>query len=107
MTYQFSRISPAWRRSLLALLVFCAACGGSGVKKNVIPANVQPDRYLMDRASEAMMKEQWVKAREYYKQIVDNYPQSPFRPDAKLGIGDTYLSEGATENYILGANEFR
>jgi len=106
MTYQFSRISSAWRRAAVALLVFCAACGGSG-KKNVVPANVQPDRYLMDRANDAMMKKQWVRAREYYRQVVDNYPQSPLRPDAKLGIGDSYLNEGGTENYILGANEFR
>jgi outer membrane protein assembly factor BamD len=106
MNFQFWKLSPVRRLSLLALLAFCAACGGAG-KKNVIPANVQPDRYLMDRATEAMMKEQWLKAREYYKQIVDNYPQSQVRPDAKLGIGDTYLSEGGTENYILGANEFR
>jgi outer membrane protein assembly factor BamD len=54
-----------------------------------------------------MMKKQWVRAREYYRQVVDNYPQSPFRPDAKLGIGDTYLNEGGTENLVLGANEFR
>ena len=88
-----------------ALLVAVAACGGG--KKNVIPANTQADRYLMDRANDAMMKKQWVRAREYYRQVVDNYPQSPFRPDAKLGIGDTYLNEGGTENLVLGANEFR
>ena len=70
MTYQFFKTSPAWRLSLAALLVFCAACGGG--KKNVIPPNVQPDRYLMDRANEAVMKEQWLKAREYFKQVVDN-----------------------------------
>jgi len=99
-----------WRRgrsvAIVALLVLVAACGGAG-KKNVVPANTQPDRYLMDRANDAMMKKQWVRAREYFRQVVDNYPQSPLRPDAKLGIGDTYLNEGGTENLVLGANEFR
>jgi outer membrane protein assembly factor BamD len=99
-----------WRRgrsvAIVALLVVVAACGGAG-KKNAVPANTQPDRYLMDRANDAMMKKQWVRAREYFRQVVDNYPQSPLRPDAKLGIGDTYLNEGGTENLVLGANEFR
>ena len=99
-----------WRHGRLvavaALLVVVAACGGSSTK-SVVPQNTQPDRYLMDRANDAMMKKQWVKAREYFRQVVDNYPQSPLRPDAKLGVGDTYLNEGGTENLILGANEFR
>ena len=34
-------------------------------------------------------------------------PQSPFRPDAKLGIGDTYLGEGTAEALVLAINEFR
>jgi outer membrane protein assembly factor BamD len=38
---------------------------------------------------------------------VDNYPQSPVRPDAKLGLGDSYLGEHTTESLVLAANEFR
>ena len=80
------------------------ACGG----KNVAPQNTgQPDRFLMDRGNEAIAERDWVEAREYYRQIVDNYPQSPLRPDAKLGIGETYLGEGSTESLVLSANEFR
>ena len=106
MTHQFTR--SLFRSRTVVLLVLAmgaAACGGG--KKNVIPNNVQPDRYLMDRANESVMKKDWTKAREYFRQIVDNYPQSPLRPDAKLGIGDTFLNEGGTENLVLGANEFR
>ena len=40
-------------------------------------------------------------------QIVDTYTQSPYRPDAKLGIGDTYLGEGTAEALVLALNEFR
>ena len=87
---------------LLAAAV--VACGG---KRQAPQNNAQPDRFLMDRATEAMGKRDWVEAREYYRQIVDNYPQSPLRPDAKLGIGETYLGESSTESLVLGANEFR
>jgi len=86
-------------------VALAAACGP---KKNVIPPNIgQPDRYLMDRAEEALKKKNWANAREYYRQVVDNYPQSPLRPDAKLGIGETYLGEGSTEALVMGANEFK
>ena len=93
------------RLAVVVFALFAIACGGG--KKNVIPSNSQPDRYLMDRANEAVGKKEWLKAREYFRQVVDNYPGSPLRPDAKLGIGDTFLNEGGTENYVLGANEFR
>ena len=36
----------------------------------------------------------WLDAREYFRRLVDTYPQSPYRDDAKLGIGDSYLGEG-------------
>ena len=38
---------------------------------------------------------------------MDNYPQSPLRPDAKLALGDTYLGENSVESLILPGNEFR
>jgi outer membrane assembly lipoprotein YfiO len=100
------------RPSTLALIVttclvlgFTAACGG---KKNVLPQNTaNPDRYLFDRGSEALKKNKWTDAREYFRQVVDNYPGSPLRPDAKLGLGDTYLGEKTAESLVLAANEYR
>jgi outer membrane protein assembly factor BamD len=99
---------PGWiyRAALVAVLIAAAAaCAG---KKPLVPANVaEPDRYLLDLANAAVMKEDWLKAREYYRQVVDNYPQSPVRPDAKLGIGDTYLGDGSAESLVLATAEYR
>ncbi|HKE83174.1 MAG TPA: outer membrane protein assembly factor BamD [Vicinamibacterales bacterium] len=100
------------RHSTLALIIttclalgFAAACGG---KKNALPTNTaNPDRYLFDKGSEALKKQKWTDAREYFKQVVDNYPGSPLRPDAKLGLGDTYLGEKSAESLVLAANEYR
>ena len=90
---------------VLALAALVAACGGN---RRAAPANSgQPDRFLMDRGNEALKERNWLDAREYYRQVVDNYPQSPVRPDAKLGIGETYLGEGSVESLVVGANEFR
>jgi outer membrane protein assembly factor BamD len=91
--------------ALVMLTVLFAACSS---RQTTPPAGTaQPDRFLWERGSEAAQKEEWVNARTYFQQIVDGYPQSPFRPDAKLGVGDAYLSEGTAESYVLAANEFR
>jgi outer membrane protein assembly factor BamD len=87
------------------MLALSAACGG---KKSAVPANTaNPDRFLFERGNEALKEGKWLNAREYYRQVVDNYPQSPVRPDAKLGVGDTFLGEKSTESLVLAANEFR
>jgi outer membrane protein assembly factor BamD len=67
----------------------------------------EPDKFLFDRGTEALTDRKWLNAREYFRRLVDTYPQSPFRADAKLGIGDSYLGDGTTEGKILGINEFR
>lgn len=90
----------------LALAALVTACGGNP-SPTTASAGGQPDRFLMDRGNEAVAKRSWAKAREYYRQVVDNYPNSPIRPDAKLGIGETYLGESSAESLVLASNEFR
>ena len=109
MTERVCPVARAWRAPRrLALLVLLVAAAGCGNKQLGPPAGAaQPDRFLFERGNEALMKEQWMNARTYFMQIVDNYPQSPFRPDAKLGMGDSYLGEGSAESAVLAANEFR
>jgi outer membrane protein assembly factor BamD len=89
----------------LLLALTAAACGGS--RSPLPPNTAQPDQFLHQRGLESMKAEEWIDAREYFRQVVDNYPQSPLRPDAKLGVGDAYLGEHTTESLILAAQEFR
>lgn len=85
--------------------MLCVACGGG---RSIVPAGTaQPDKFLLDRGNAELKEKNWLRAREYFRQIVDNYPQSPLRPEAKLGVGDTYLGENSAESLVLGANEFR
>ena len=54
-----------------------------------------------------MNEKRWLPAREFFKSVTETYTQSPFRPDAKLGVGDTYLGEGTPEALVLALNEFQ
>jgi outer membrane protein assembly factor BamD len=81
------------------------ACGGNRAAQAGDPS--QPDRFLLDRGNAALVEKKWLDAREYFRQVVDNYPQSPARPDAKLGIGESYLGENTAESLVLAAGEFR
>lgn len=91
--------------ALAGALALSSACSRN---KNAVPTGIlEGDKYLMDRATELVGKKKWFQAREYYRQLVDNYPQSNYRPDAKLGLGDTYLGEKSAESLVLAQNEFR
>lgn len=82
-----------------------AACASAG--RGVPAGTSQPDKFLFDKGTEALNARKWLTAREFFREIVDSYTQSPYRPDAKLGIGDTYLGEGTTEGLERALNEYR
>lgn len=90
---------------MLLVTLGAVSCAGREPAAPVDPA--QADRFLMERGTEALADERWLDAREYFRQIVDNYPGSRFRADAKLAVGDTYLGEGSAESLVLAANEYR
>ncbi len=97
------------RTTVLCLTLAClVAIAGCAQKSSVVPPGTsQADKFLFDRGNEAINDKKWLVARDFFRQLVDNYPQSPFRPDAKLGLGDTYLGENTSEALVLAANEFR
>lgn len=92
--------------ALLGSALLASACASSG--RGPVPAGTaQPDQFLFDKGNEALQKKKWLTAREYFKQVTETYTASPLRPDAKLGIGDTYLGEGSTEALVLAIGEFQ
>ena len=93
----------------ICVLILLTALGGACAEKvaTITPGQADADKFLFDRGTAAANDKKWLDAREYFRNLVDNYPQSPYRPDAKLALGDTFISDGGTENLLLAANEFR
>ncbi|HEY1302876.1 MAG TPA: outer membrane protein assembly factor BamD, partial [Vicinamibacterales bacterium] len=97
---------PVWIVSFVALVFLAGACASTTAKKPPT-GTPEPDKFLFERGTEELDKRRWIVSREYFRQLVDSYPQSQYRADAKLGVGDTYLGEGSAESYVLAINEFR
>ncbi|MGC4083850.1 MAG: outer membrane protein assembly factor BamD [Vicinamibacterales bacterium] len=93
--------------AIVLLTMLSAACAASSGRRAVPPGTAQPDQFLFERGKEALERKKWLTAREFFKQVTETYTQSPVRPDAKLGIGDTYLGEGSAESLVLAIAEFQ
>jgi outer membrane protein assembly factor BamD len=94
-------------RLCAALLGLVLAGGCASAPRGSVPAGtVEPDKFLFDKGTDALNNKKWLSAREFFKQVTETYTASPYRPDAKLGIGDTYLGEGSSEALVLAINEF-
>ena len=97
----------SWLR-LSAVVVTLAAAGAcASSPRGTVPAGtVEPDKFLFDKGTDALNNKKWLASREFFKQVTETYTASPYRPDAKLGIGDTYLGEASSEALVLAINEF-
>lgn len=92
--------------ALLLGAVLMTGCASAGPVEPPVDAP-DPDKFLFEEGTKRLAEEEWLTAREYFRRLVDGYPQSPYRADAKLGIGDTYLGENSAEAQVYALNEFR
>jgi outer membrane protein assembly factor BamD len=90
-----------------ALALALSACGGNQEARAPSVGELDADRYLFERGKEALDRHHWLEAREYFKKLIDTYPSSDFRQDARLGIGDAYLGEKRVDTDVLASGEFK
>jgi outer membrane protein assembly factor BamD len=107
MAFDCTRAPMMRARSIvwIVILLTISACA-SGPKKPPT-GTLEPDKFLWERGIEELNKKHWLTSREYFRQLMDSYPQSQYRADAKLGLADSYLGEGSSESYVLAINEYR
>jgi outer membrane protein assembly factor BamD len=101
-------VDPGARLRRAAVLVLAAGLGGcasGGVDTASLSSS--SDAIVWDAAQKAYQKKQWDNARQYYKRIVDGFPNSEYGPGARLGLGQSYYEEGGTGNYVLAVAALR
>ena len=100
-------IRQTWRGTRAIIVGLLLLVGCSNRPPEITPATMDADRLLYERGLTALEEERWGDARDYFIQIRDNYPQSGFRADARVTIGDTYMGEGTPSSYIQAVIEYR
>lgn len=81
------------------LFATLAGCGGPQ-EPEITPATLGADRLLYERGTAALEEGDWMRAREYFVQLRDGYPQSGLRADARLAVAETYEAEGSLESSV-------
>ena len=66
--------------AIVLLAALAGACATGGAKKPPT-GTLEPDKFLFERGTENLDKKRWLVAREYFRQLIDSYPQSPYRAD--------------------------
>src|SRR5215208_5619367 len=107
MVVDYTRARLAAALSLVIVLVMAGASACTSSSRRPPVGTLEPDKFLWERGTEELNKKHWLTAREYFRQLMDSYPQSQYRADAKLGLADTYLGEGSAESNVLAVNEYR
>jgi outer membrane protein assembly factor BamD len=90
-----------------SLFLLAALLTGCGANAPVTAGPGEADKVLLERGEAALKERQWVRARQYFSELLESYPQSPLRADAKLGVGDAYLGENNAGSYVYAQNEYR
>jgi outer membrane protein assembly factor BamD len=98
-------VSAAVRFVVTVCLLAAVGCASSGTR--IPEGTLEPDKFLFERGMEALNRKRWLTAREFFRTLMDSYPQSTFRAEAKLGLGDSFLGERTAEAYVLAVNEYR
>jgi outer membrane protein assembly factor BamD len=89
----------------LALALLLPACGGHQLDLQALAS--ASDEVLWEAGQKAAAKKDWSSARQYYKRLVDAFPQSDHQPEARIALADSYFDEGGTGNWILAVSAYR
>ncbi|OFV87723.1 MAG: hypothetical protein A2V74_09190 [Acidobacteria bacterium RBG_16_70_10] len=100
-------LTPLRRTQAAALLsVTAAACGGGG-QVDLKALSSASDKIVWDAGQKALGKKDYEAARQYFRRIIDGFPNSTYQPGSRLALADTYMQEGGTGSYVLAVAEYR
>jgi outer membrane protein assembly factor BamD len=94
------------RRSFApVLLLLLPACSSHQLDLEALSS--ASDEIVWEAGEKAVAKKDWESARQYFRRLIDAFPQSEHQPDARIALADSYFEEGGTANYVLAVSSYR
>jgi outer membrane protein assembly factor BamD len=94
------------RLTVLFALAGAIGCAGNRDPDIALLAS-SSDQIIWEAAQEAATSRNWEAARQYFRRIIDGFPQSQYGPGARLGLADSYFIQGGVGNEILAVATYR
>jgi outer membrane assembly lipoprotein YfiO len=91
--------------ALAALALFLPSCAGHQVDLQALSS--ASDQVVWEAAQKAVAKKDWEAARQYFRRIIDAFPQSEHQADSRISLADSYFEEGGVGNYVLAVSSYR
>jgi outer membrane protein assembly factor BamD len=88
-----------------ASLLLLPACGSHQLDLEALSS--ASDQIVWEAGQKAVEKKDWESARQYFRRLIDAFPQSEHQPDARIALADSYFEEGGTANYVLAVSSYR
>lgn len=89
----------------LISLVILVGCATSSIDLEKLSS--PSDEVVWRAAQEALEKKSYENARQYYRRIIDAFPQSRYQADSRIALADSYLAQGGPGNAIMAVSAFR
>ncbi len=89
----------------VAVALVLPACAGHQLDLQALSS--ASDQVVWDAGQKAVAKKDWTSARQYFRRLIDAFPQSEHQPDARIALADSYFEEGGTGNYVLAVSSYR
>jgi outer membrane assembly lipoprotein YfiO len=93
------------RTALGATLLLLAGCASKSI--DIEKLSSPSDSVVWEAAQEATDHKHYDAARQYYRRLIEAFPQSQYQPKARIGLADSYLAEGGAGNSILAVSAYR
>jgi len=88
-----------------AALLLLPACGSHQLDLEALSS--ASDQIVWEAGEKAVGKKDWDSARQYFRRLIDAFPQSEHQPGARIALADTYYEQGGTANYVLAVSSYR
>jgi outer membrane protein assembly factor BamD len=95
----------ALRRSLGVALLLCSGCASHQLDLEALSS--ASDQIVWEAGQKAVEKKDWESARQYFRRLIDAFPQSEHQPGARIALADSYFEEGGAANYVLAVSSYR